>query len=44
MIAAFVLLIIYPAIEYAIDEAIVRTPGLDISNSWRASAVRSARS
>ena len=39
VIAAFVLLIIYPAIEYAIDEAIVRTPGLDISNSWRASAV-----
>ena len=39
VVAAFVLLIIYPAIEYAIDEAIVRTPGLDISNSWRASAV-----
>ncbi len=39
VIAAFVLLIIYPAIEYAIDEAIVRTPGLDISNSWRSSAV-----
>ena len=39
MIAAFVLLIAHPAIEYAIDEAIVRTPGLDISNSWRASAV-----
>src|SRR4029077_1923717 len=28
-----------PAIEYSIDEAIVRTPGLGISNSWRASAV-----
>jgi tripartite ATP-independent transporter DctM subunit len=39
VIAAFVLIIIYPAIEYAIDEAIVRTPGLGISNSWRASAV-----
>lgn len=39
VIAAFVLLLIHPAIEYAIDEAIVRTPGLDISNSWRASAV-----
>ena len=39
VIAAFVLLIVWPAIEYAIDEAIVRTPGLDISNSWRASAV-----
>src|SRR6185436_3968883 len=39
VIAAFVLLIVHPAIEYAIDEAIVRTPGLGISNSWRASAV-----
>jgi tripartite ATP-independent transporter DctM subunit len=39
VIAAFVLLVVHPAIEYAIDEAIVRTPGLDISNSWRASAV-----
>ena len=39
VVAAFVLLIIHPAIEYAIDEAIVRTPGLGISNSWRASAV-----
>ncbi len=39
VIAAFVLLIAWPAIEYAIDEAIVRTPGLDISNSWRSSAV-----
>ncbi len=39
VIAAFVLLIVHPAIEYAIDEAIVRTPGLDISNAWRASAV-----
>ena len=39
VIAAFVLFVIYPAIEYAIDEAIVRTPGLGISNSWRASAV-----
>ncbi len=38
-IAAFVLMIAWPAIEYAIDEAIVRTPGLDISNSWRAAAV-----
>ena len=39
VIAAFVLIIVYPAIEYAIDEAIVRTPGLGISNSWRASSV-----
>ena len=39
VVAAFVLILAYPAIEYSIDEAIVRTPGLDISNSWRASAV-----
>ena len=39
VIAAFVLLIVWPAIEYAIDELIVRTPGLNISNSWRSSAV-----
>jgi tripartite ATP-independent transporter DctM subunit len=39
VVAAFVLFVIYPAVEYAIDEAIVRTPGLGISNSWRASAV-----
>ena len=39
VVAAFVLMIVYPAIEYAIDESIVRTPGLGISNSWRAAAV-----
>ena len=39
VVAAFVLILVYPAIEYSIDEAIVRTPGLNISNSWRASAV-----
>ena len=38
-VAAFVLILAPPAIEYSIDEAIVRTPGLNISNSWRASAV-----
>jgi tripartite ATP-independent transporter DctM subunit len=38
-VAAFVLILAWPAVEYSIDEAIVRTPGLDISNSWRASAV-----
>jgi tripartite ATP-independent transporter DctM subunit len=41
-VAAFVLILAYPAIEYSIDEAIVRTPGLGISNSWRASAVAAA--
>lgn len=39
VISAFVLILAYPAIDYSIDEAIVRTPGLNISNSWRASAV-----
>ncbi len=39
VVAAFVIIIARPAIEYAIDEAIVRTPGLGISNSWRSSAV-----
>ena len=39
VVAAFVCILAYPAIEYSIDEAIVRTPGLGISNSWRASAV-----
>jgi tripartite ATP-independent transporter DctM subunit len=39
VVAAFVLILLYPAIQYSIDEAIVRTPGLNISNSWRASAV-----
>jgi tripartite ATP-independent transporter DctM subunit len=39
VVAAFVILIVLPAVEYSIDELIVRTPGLGISNSWRASAV-----
>ncbi|HEU4378184.1 MAG TPA: TRAP transporter large permease subunit [Hyphomicrobiaceae bacterium] len=39
VVAAFVCILAYPAIEYSLDEAIVRTPGLGISNSWRASAV-----
>ena len=39
LVSAFVLILAYPAIDYSIDEAIVRTPGLNISNSWRASAV-----
>jgi tripartite ATP-independent transporter DctM subunit len=39
VVAAFVLILVYPAIDYSIDEAIVKTPGLNISNSWRASAV-----
>jgi tripartite ATP-independent transporter DctM subunit len=39
VVAAFVLILLYPAIDYSLEEAIVRTPGLNISNSWRASAV-----
>ena len=39
VVATFVLILVYPAIDYSIDEAIVKTPGLNISNSWRASAV-----
>src|SRR3990172_4777935 len=39
VVVAFVCILAYPAIEFSIDEAIVRTPGLGISNSWRASAV-----
>jgi len=36
---AFLLLIAHPAIDYASEEAIVVTPALEISNSWRASAL-----
>ncbi|MBI3709407.1 MAG: TRAP transporter large permease subunit [Proteobacteria bacterium] len=39
VVAAFVIIIALPAVEYSIDETIVLTPGLGISNSWRASAV-----
>jgi tripartite ATP-independent transporter DctM subunit len=39
VVAGFVLILAHPAIEYSMEEAIVRTPGLEISNSWRASAV-----
>ncbi|MEJ8815531.1 TRAP transporter large permease subunit [Variovorax ureilyticus] len=35
---AFLVLIVHPAIEYAIDEIIVITPALEISNAWRAAA------
>lgn len=39
VLAGFVLILAYPAVEYTVEEAIVRTPGLEISNAWRASAV-----
>lgn len=35
---AFMLLIVHPAIEYALDERMVVTPALEISNAWRAFA------
>ena len=35
----FLLLIVYPAYEFAHDEAAVTTPALEISNVWRAAAL-----
>ena len=32
-------MIIYPALEYAYDESYIRTPAMEISNTWRAAAV-----
>ncbi|MCP3397183.1 MULTISPECIES: TRAP transporter large permease subunit [unclassified Bradyrhizobium] len=34
-----VVLLFPAALDYALEEAIVRTPAMDLSNSWRASAV-----
>ena len=36
---AFLLLILPHAWEYAVEEAVMRTPALDIQNSWRVSAM-----
>ncbi|WFU39681.1 TRAP transporter large permease subunit [Bradyrhizobium sp. CB82] len=36
---AFLLLVVWPAYEFAADEAFVTTPALEIVNSWRASAL-----
>ena len=36
---AFLVLIVYPAYEFAHDEAAITTPALEISNAWRASAL-----
>ena len=36
---AFLAIIVYPAYEFAHDEAAVTTPALEISNAWRASAL-----
>jgi tripartite ATP-independent transporter DctM subunit len=39
VISAFLIIIVYPAYEYAYDESYIRTPAMEISNTWRASAV-----
>src|SRR5437868_2123015 len=36
---AFLLLVIQPAYEFAVDEIYVTTPALEITNSWRAAAL-----
>ncbi|WP_247779083.1 TRAP transporter large permease subunit [Bradyrhizobium sp. 170] len=36
---AFLLLVIHPAYDFAVDEVYIRTPALDIVNSWRAAAL-----
>ncbi|WP_082145597.1 TRAP transporter large permease subunit [Microvirga massiliensis] len=36
---AFLILLIYPAYEFAADEVWVTTPALEIANSWRAAAL-----
>jgi tripartite ATP-independent transporter DctM subunit len=36
---AFLLLVVHPAYEFAADEVYVRTPALDIVNTWRAAAL-----
>jgi tripartite ATP-independent transporter DctM subunit len=36
---AFLLLVAYPAYDYASEEAIVVTPAMEISNAWRAAAL-----
>ncbi|AWK89741.1 TRAP transporter large permease subunit [Azospirillum thermophilum] len=36
---AFLLLILYPTLDYAIEEQFIVTPALEISNAWRAAAL-----
>jgi tripartite ATP-independent transporter DctM subunit len=36
---AFLALVIWPAYEYAADEAFIVTPALEVSNAWRAAAI-----
>lgn len=39
LVAAFLLAMIYPAIDYAIEESFVTSAALNIPNSWRVSAL-----
>jgi tripartite ATP-independent transporter DctM subunit len=39
IVSAFLLVIVYPAFEYAYDESYIRTPAMEITNTWRAAAV-----
>src|SRR5204863_1771152 len=36
---AFLALVLYPTLEYALDEAAIVTPALEIPNIWRAAAL-----
>ncbi|RZM01800.1 MAG: TRAP transporter small permease subunit, partial [Variovorax sp.] len=36
---AFLALVLWPAYEYAADEAFIVTPALEVSNAWRAAAI-----
>ncbi|PSC03364.1 ABC transporter permease [Alsobacter soli] len=36
---AFLLMIVYPAFDYAYEESYITTPALEIQNSWRAAAL-----
>lgn len=36
---AYLLLVLHPAYEFAVEEAIVTTPSLEISNAWRVAAL-----
>ena len=36
---AFLLLVAWPAYEYAYEESFITTPALEITNAWRAAAL-----
>jgi tripartite ATP-independent transporter DctM subunit len=36
---AYLLMVVHPAYEFAVEEAVVTTPSLEISNAWRVSAL-----